>query len=610
MNINGKRHTLSEQKDKSITIEQKPTYKSIKEYLSLFSNLELLEILEDALPKNSFLYLTSQLKKEELRGRSKLDLPNIAALHIKEKLILQPKMRDHLIDKLPLSAAHSMAETIATSLGEHYSRIKETPHFTPYTLIKNFCKSQSVDSEALLDLFNITPKERPLDVTSFEVLPLKRLEPKYPLREYQIRCCEEMWTLKERGETRALLHLPTGAGKTRTAINFVAEYLREKPEKMVLWLANTVELCDQATLEFETAWQILGNRNIPRYAYYGASTPSLSGLKSGFLVAGLQKIYSTLKQEGTQIYSHLQALMPHIGLIVFDEAHMAIAPSYQKIVEVLSDSSKESTQQTADPTFILGLSATPGRKVNHTEQEVDPENWALSEFFHHNKINMHIPGFSSPIDYLQQEGYLAHTLFETLEYEPSSSREDLLHQLAFSPEKKSYSQQDLSKLYRELAGDDNRNQKIIKTILQELKEAKARGEYLQIILFACTVEHARELEIMLAALGVSCRAIDSTTESQQRSRIIEDYRRQRLQILINYSVLTAGFDAPNTRIAMITRPTSSLVQYIQMAGRAMRGPKSGGNAICKIYTVNDELPEFQNMFKAFNYWDNNWKAST
>ena len=43
-----------------------------------------------------------------------------------------------------------------------------------------------------------------------------------------------------------------------------------------------------------------------------------------------------------------------------------------------------------------------------------------------------------------------------------------------------------------------------------------------------------------------------------------------------------------------------------MAGRAMRGPASGGNEACMVYTVNDELEEFKNMFKAFSYWDSNW----
>ena len=45
-------------------------------------------------------------------------------------------------------------------------------------------------------------------------------------------------------------------------------------------------------------------------------------------------------------------------------------------------------------------------------------------------------------------------------------------------------------------------------------------------------------------------------------------------VLFNYGVLTAGFDEPRTRCVIIGRPTTSLVLYSQMVGRAMRGAAS------------------------------------
>ena len=44
-----------------------------------------------------------------------------------------------------------------------------------------------------------------------------------------------------------------------------------------------------------------------------------------------------------------------------------------------------------------------------------------------------------------------------------------------------------------------------------------------------------------------------------------------LNILINYDALNTGFDAPKTKIAVIARPTTSIVLYHQMIGRAVRG---------------------------------------
>ena len=79
-------------------------------------------------------------------------------------------------------------------------------------------------------------------------------------------------------------------------------------------------------------------------------------------------------------------------------------------------------------------------------------------------------------------------------------------------------------------------------------------------------------------------------------------------MIFNYGVLTAGFDAPQTRCVVIARPTTSLVLYSQMCGRAMRGPKSGGNTTCRIYTVVDRsLPGFGSVAEAFTNWEILWK---
>ena len=56
-------------------------------------------------------------------------------------------------------------------------------------------------------------------------------------------------------------------------------------------------------------------------------------------------------------------------------------------------------------------------------------------------------------------------------------------------------------------------------------------------------------------------------------------------IVVNYGVLTTGFDAPAISAAVIARPTRSLVLYSQMIGRATRGTRAGGNAEAEIVTV-------------------------
>ena len=71
---------------------------------------------------------------------------------------------------------------------------------------------------------------------------------------------------------RVLLHMPTGAGKTRTAMTTIVDLLRGEPDgQVVVWLAHSEELCDQAFDEAAKAWSAIGSRELTMYRHYGTS---------------------------------------------------------------------------------------------------------------------------------------------------------------------------------------------------------------------------------------------------------------------------------------------------------------------------------------------------
>ena len=79
-------------------------------------------------------------------------------------------------------------------------------------------------------------------------------------------------------------------------------------------------------------------------------------------------------------------------------------------------------------------------------------------------------------------------------------------------------------------------------------------------------------------------------------------------ILVNFGVLTTGFDAPSASAVVIARPTQSLVLFSQMVGRAIRGPRAGGTETCEIVTVVDpSLPGFGDVAAAFLNWEDVWQ---
>lgn len=410
----------------------------------------------------------------------------------------------------------------------------------------------------------------------------KVIEAQYPLFKHQQGAYRETLQFITTGEPpRVLLHMPTGSGKTRTAMNVITHFLREKAndEEVVVWLAYTEELCEQAAEEFDKTWTILGDRNTTLFRHFGPYRVDLDQVRGGLLIGGLKLLY----QHSLSHQSAFLRLARRVPLVIMDEAHQAIAPTYNHLLNLLAP----------DPrTAILGLSATPGRSWLDPEEDLK-----LASFFSRNKVTLRVDGYANPVEFLQREGYLAQVEYVPLPYAPgadfkltAAEREELQLGLDLP-----------DTVISRLAVDHKRNFLILRRVMDEADRSA------KMIVFACSVEHANVLANLLRVKGYRAAAITSSTSSDYRRQTIEQYRNSdEIQILTNYGVLTTGFDAPKTNVAVITRPTRSVVLYSQMVGRAARGPKAGGNRTCRIVTVVDEIPGFRSVAEAFTFWEDIW----
>lgn len=384
-------------------------------------------------------------------------------------------------------------------------------------------------------------------------------------------------------DARVLLHMPTGAGKTRTAMTTIVDLLRGLPDgQVIVWLAHSEELCDQAFDEAVKAWTALGSREFTVFRHYGDHRiADFREIKDGFIVAGLQLLYKdSLTRQG-----EILDLSKRVKLIVMDEAHQATAPTYSHLINLL---------QRRPAAGILGLSATPGRSLKDVGADLE-----LAKFFNRQKVRLDVEGYGNPVDYLTAEGYLAKTEFVQLPFKPKGD-------VKLSEAEASRLQEgfDLpARIVEGLAADDARNLLIVNTVESEVA---AGGK---IILFAISVEHASLLASVLRLRGVKAAAVTSNTPTERRRQIIQRYREtDELDVLCNYGVLTTGFDAPKTNVAFIARPTSSVVLYSQMIGRAARGTRAGGNAECRVLTVVDQAPGFRSLAEGFAFWDDIWEG--
>lgn len=382
---------------------------------------------------------------------------------------------------------------------------------------------------------------------------------------------------------RVLLHMPTGAGKTRTSMNIICDYLRssieQRQSKLVIWLADTEELCDQASEEFAKAWGFLGSGDVCHQRFYGNYDLALSEIGSGFLVAGLAKLNSRFDRDQQGMIS----IARNCSLVVFDEAHKILANTYQHAVELF---------QEAGTAKLIGLSATPGRATLDEE-----ENQKFAAFFDRKKVTLEVEGYDNPVQYLQDEGYLANVRYHSMSYVSENIK------LTDNEIQSLTNKNDVpERILKELGKDTVRNIKILTLAMEQIEKKK------KIILFACSVAHTEALYALLKYKGIRVGAVTSNTEKNQRRSMIESYKKGDLDILVNFGVLTTGFDAPITNVAIIARPTTSLTLYSQMVGRAARGTRAGGSKDCDIYTVVDEvIPGFRNITEAFKHWDDAWE---
>ncbi len=96
------------------------------------------------------------------------------------------------------------------------------------------------------------------------------------------------------------------------------------------------------------------------------------------------------------------------------------------------------------------------------------------------------------------------------------------------------------------------------------------------IVFAASVAHAHALtRVMNQQAGRSdfAAALDGGTAFEQRAPVLQRFRRREIQVLVNCSLFTEGFDVPEIALVAIARPVLSRSFYAQMVGRGTRPAK-------------------------------------
>src|SRR5919108_107115 len=104
----------------------------------------------------------------------------------------------------------------------------------------------------------------------------------------------------------------------------------------------------------------------------------------------------------------------------------------------------------------------------------------------------------------------------------------------------------------------------------------------RIMVFSETLDSINKLRDRLNGEGITSKIIDSTLNSTDRQKILDQWGRN-FYPLLSVHTLEIGYDIPQVRIEIILATTSNMNQVIQRIGRAIR--KYEGKDLALIYVV-------------------------
>ena len=325
---------------------------------------------------------------------------------------------------------------------------------------------------------------------------------------------------KEKVGSSVMVQMPTGTGKTYVMAAVVKWFLDNHDTGEVWIVAHRRELVEQM------------QQTLDRFCLdYGEKEMELKA-KVRIRVLSIQWLNRHVEElEGAECTP---------GLIVVDEAHHAIATSYQD----LFDRNRKALK--------LGMTATPCRMNKKSFGrlfEMLLKSPCTNDFI--------LRGYLAPYDYVVIGKY--------------SNDQMTVNQLKGRGSDGDYAIKEM---------DEKLN--IPQTIQRLYDSVKKYADGKKGIVYAIDIVHAQAIAACYNALGLKSVALDSKTPAKKRKEMVEAFRRSEIDCLVNVNLFDEGFDCPDVEFIQMARPTLSLAKYLQMVGRGLRINHENKDKVCMI----------------------------
>lgn len=348
-----------------------------------------------------------------------------------------------------------------------------------------------------------------------------------PLRDYQRSAIDAVFKAWQDGMRRPAIVLPTGAGKTVVFAHLIREF-HTKTGSVPQWGGRVIVLVHRDELADQAIDKI---RAIAPGLDVGKVKAEDNDIGADVMVCSVQTLAVARRLELVKIRqgtvgprgTRSGGRLGNVGLIITDECHHGLAPTYRKIYDAFPDA------------LNLGVTATLQRG----------DGLGLGDVWDD-------VVYSKSILWMIGKGHLADIRMKNVD----------VGGLDLSEVKRQGRDFQAGDLGRALEESD---------MAEKLPAAYAEhaGDRPGVV-FTPTVATAEDVARSFNGAGIRTAVITGETPREERQRIFEDYRTGRVQVLANCMVLTEGFDAPWASCAVIARPTQSAPLYTQMVGRVLR----------------------------------------
>lgn len=370
-----------------------------------------------------------------------------------------------------------------------------------------------------------------------------------------------------------ILVLPTGGGKTYTAVYWLLKNIISKNKK-ILWLADQGFLLEQARESFrENILEIDSKRReeINIRVVSGSdkhSNPNQIAISDDILLITAQTAISNWdddKETKFQKFINENAKDGNL-FIVYDEAHHTPAFGRRNLI-IGGSENKIGITQTFPKTKLLGLTATP----TYTDKRQRGWLWEIFKggiIYEISKKNLEDQKIlASPVFIQEKTNFklvLSDSDVDKLIFKHQEIPAHLIEEIAKNEERNDF----IAQYYC------NNKDKFGKTIifLDRWYQCKMVENYIN-------KKVGKEIASSVFSYVDVNKDIDyiNNRKSNQNEINLERFRKGEIDVLINVKMLTEGVDVPDVKTVFLTRETNSTILFTQMVGRALRGELAGGN---------------------------------